>query len=772
MTPLHDALDATVSGVIAWHALPESERVARAPWSSGVELSPQLDARFQRTRWGDWTHATSSVANERIWELLQGREELDLAGALQDGECFSPSDDRFTLDKGVVRRRGALRRKVLDWVPEAERFQRYLPLLDLAVVGSADPTKDLRGQVVEDVPIIGWVDALGIQRTPNDRMHVVRLQGDSMDGGLHPLVDGSWLVMELTEQVDSGTISAVQLCQQGIFTVVLKKLHIEGETRRLESSNPAYEDTILSEADVDELKVVARYIEELPTPRRTRKADPALLKKWLRGRFETPETPPDSPDLPPQLDGLSQLELTPKGLVWLLRLEPLPPFIDEIEVAGAPVSAERVRGRVGRLAAEPSTERYTLTAGPLTPLLAPFELHGLSADRATVFRFDTTGRALRKLGAQARVGERVRLLLPPGLDAPTIATAAWPLGQWTACELTVTRDLSPALGLSLATERVEAHWETAPQRWRRLSDGTRVPVFGADQEPILQVHGVAAAQTGEFVLTTTTATTSLPRGTRWSVAIEDLAPGEHGLEVTPADTEVVPLRRAFEVTTQPPPHWTGEVSVQPAGASDLREWRVEVSAPPLWTVRARWDGSRTVERTLCVEPHGRLPLEQIEIDTRTLRREPMGRLTLDFGELGAYAVDHVREERVTDIETGLDRYLDHAEGADPLLLEKLAERLLGTLGWVVQDRIVKRATLDDGQLCYRPEAVLVVAQAIDDEARDLADAACAKAGLDLAFVVAGRHWLRHAPCALFPAPTLDARTQRTDLLRTFHWRSR
>ena len=228
VTPFHAELDPALSVVGSLQALPESARRGARPWSEGIELPPQLDGRFAKTTWGDWTKADRSAANDRIWDLLQSREELHLGSALQPEECFSPSDRRFTLDAGFVRKRGTLRRKVLDEVPAAEQFQRYLPVLELEVLGSADPTTDLRAQFVNDIAVVGWVDALGLKKTPNDRLFVVRLRGDSMEGGANPLVDGAWLVLELTDQVDSGTISAVQLHQHNVFTVVLKRLHVEG----------------------------------------------------------------------------------------------------------------------------------------------------------------------------------------------------------------------------------------------------------------------------------------------------------------------------------------------------------------------------------------------------------------------------------------------------------------------------------------------------------------------------------------------------------------
>ncbi len=728
MSPLHAELDAALPDIRSWRALPDRERLGRPPWTDGVEIPPALDARLQRTPWGDWADATAAVANERLWELLQGREELDVVGTLAEGECFSPSDERFTLQNSVVRRRGALRRKLLDDVPEAERFQRYLPVLDRQALSSTEPKLDLRAQIGDAVQIVGWVDALGIQQEPNDRLFVIQLRGDIVDSDATPLADGDWLVMELRDQVIPG-------------------------------------------ADADALNSLARFIEKLPPPQRTRSGDPDRLDAWVKRRFQ-PQPSPPSPDLPPQLDGLSQLELTEAGLIWLLRLEPLPAFIDTLQLAGAAIAAEQVRGRVGRITVPPSAEPFTLGAGPLTPLLQPFEHPPLPLDRATVFRFDSAGRAVRQLGSQVQLNQRIRLLLPPGIPAPAAASSLWVLGVWTACELTARPDLPAELGLSIASERIEVHWETAPQRWIRLPDGLRIPVFGGGQRPTLQVQGTTTQRGGELNLTTVQGSTPLPAGDRWTVLIEEAPVGQHGLEVTPAAMDTIPARRAFGITDEPPPVWPSDVAVEPEGQADLLDWPLQVSGPPLWPVRVGWEGSRHIERNLHIGPDGRLPLEAVEIDTRVLRREPLGRMVFDFGELGEHVVVHVRKERVSDIQVGLDKYLESVQGADLLLMEKLAERLLGTLGWVLKDGVASRAALGPDGLLFEPVAALVVAHAVDEDARHRADVACEEHGLQAAFVVAGHHWLRHVPDALFAAPVLNATEQREELLRTFHWRSR
>ena len=768
MRPLHAELHSAVPD--SWCAVREDDRRSLVPWASGVELPPSLDGRFVRTEWGDWAAPTQAVANDRIWSILEGRQDVDVVGVLDDIETFSPSDPRFTLHGSVVRRRGALRRKVLEEVPLAEQFERFLPVLEIEVLGSADPKSDLRSQLVDDVPIVGWVDTLGTDRAPNDRQFVVRLRGDSMDGGKRPLVDGAWLIMEFAEAVDEGAISAVQLNQGGSYTVVLKRLFDEGQQIRLRSQNPEYEDVVFDVDSPESLKVVARFIQELPPPQRTRRPAPERLHEWLKKRLENPQETPGEVNLPPKLDGTSKLELTRNGLQWLLRIEPLPPFVDEVLAAEVPYSADLVRGRVGRLPTSPSTSAYSLAADPLTPLLKPFEQPGLPADRATVFRFDGDGRTFRKQGPHVRLGERVRLLLPPALEAPD-AALSWEVGAWKACELEVDAELPPELGLSVATDRIDAHWETAPHRWRRLADGSRAPEFGREAA-LLHVSGVVSTRVGEYAVTTLADSQAMPAGSSWSISVDDVAPGEHAIEITPARTDVAPLRKAIIVTDAPPPVWPADVHVIPSGPTDLTDWGLAVRGPALWPVEAEWRGSRVVTRRLCIGADGNLPLDGWEIDTRALRVEPMGVLLFDFGELGARVVYHRRDERPEELSAATQRFVELACGADPLLVEKLAERLLGALGWSVRDGIVSRPSLTGGELSYEPIAVLCVGALIDDALKEEAADACRRHELDLVFAVAGTVWLHHAPTALFPSSPIDAAVDPTAFLRRFHWSAR
>ena len=767
--PLHRELDSVVPAT--WRATREPERLAGQPYRDGVELPPALDARFRRTPWGDWATPNRLDANDRAWDLLEGREELDLAAVMEEGEVFSPSDPRFTLQGTTVRRRGALRRKLLDDVPLGAQFERYLPVLELQVLGSADPKTDLRSQLTEDVPLVGWVDTLGSAHPPNDRQFVVRLLGDSMDGGKRPLVDGAWLILELTDAVDNGTITAVQLHQQGAYTVVLKRLFDEGDTLRLVSQNPDYNDTELGADSADDIRVVARFVQQLPPPQRTRSADPDRLKTWLSTRLQAPEDPPDATGLPPRLDGLSQLELRDQGLDWVLRLEPLPPFVDEVVAADVPFSADLVRGRVGRLPTSPSTAPYTLSAGPLTPLLEPFEHPGLDPDRATVFRLDSNGRALRKLGPYVRLGERIRLLLPPGMTAPA-ASRTWSVGTWTACELEAYRGLPSALGLRVSSERVEAHWEGAPQRWHRLPAGGRVPEFGPNQSPVLQVHGVVASRRGELSITTLTEGLDLPAGSRWSISMDGLGVGEHAVEVTPAATVTAPTRRAFMVTGNAPPTWPSAIAIEPSGTADLTDWPLEVRGPALWPVAARWQGSRVVSRRLCVGPDGRLPLTELEIDTKMLRAEPIGLLSLDFGELGVQLLQHRRRERAEDLTSAAAQFTELARDGHTELVEKLAERLLAALGWAIRDGVACRPTLVADQLTHEPVALLRVGAQLDEGLKADATQGCRDQGLKLAFLVAGTTWLRHAPGAMFPAPPVDVSVDPLAFVQSFHWSTR
>ncbi len=767
--PLHAPLDAALPG--GWRATTAAERLRSTPKSERLELPPHLDARFQATPWGDWAHATQSIANERVAALLTTREELDLSLVLQENETFSPSDPRFTLNGSVVKRRGALRRKVLDDVPAELQFQRFLPLLELSVLGSTEPSVDLRSQLTDDVPVLGWVDALGADRIPNDRQFVVRLRGDSMDGGKRPLADGAWLIMELAEAVDDGTVTAVQLDHVGSYTVVLKRFVTENDHVRLVSQNPDVADRVFYADAADSLRVVARFVEELPPPQRMRASNPDKLKDWLRKRLLSPQPLSAHPDLPPQLDGTSYLELSEKGLTWVLGVEPLPPFIDEVVVVGQPVSAEFIRGRVARLPVQPSPAAFTLEAGPLTRLLQPYEHPGLDEGRATIFRRDSAGRALRKLGPHVRVGERVRLLLPPELKAP-VGAKHWAVGAWTACELEVTDELPPELGLRVSAEGLETHWSTCPLRWRRAPDGQRIPVFSPTQDPALSVSGVVATRLGELTLTTVDGARPMPPGAEWTVALSGLNPGAHALEVTPADTDIGFVRLAFKVSDEPPPWVSQAIEVTPQGAADLSDWPVEVRAPALWPVDVHWRGSRVVTRSLSVDASGSLPLEAMKVETSLLRQAPLGVLTFDFGELGERSVVHKRKERVADLEAAVAKFVAHARGGHTALIEKLAERLLAALGWSVSAAVAHRPVLTATHLEHEPVAVLVVGDELDQALRDRATEACGHQGLALAFVVARDRWLYFAPGAMFPRDPVALSEAPGSFIQQFHWSTR
>jgi len=779
--PLQPALNAAFARAAGWKALPERELRSGVPWSEGVEAVLELDVRFRRTPWGSWTRAGARLANERIWERLQTREQLDLAGALEEDEVFCPQDKRFTLDGKLVRRRGALRRKVLDEVPEAERFHRYLPLLEMPVLGSADPKQDLRGQIVDgEVAISGWVDALGIRKTPSDRLFVVRLEGDSMEGGTRPLNDGAWLVLELSEAFDPGEVAAVQIPHPGSFSVVLKRVFEDDGVLRLVSQKGGYAPVEFGPEDAASVRVVARFVEELPPPRRTRSVDPDRVTEWVQKQFHRPErTVEDDPRLPPSLDGESRLLLTEKGLVWQVMLEQLPGFVQELQAAEEPVQAVHLRGRLARLPVPPRLDGYHLEApsfAPLAPLLEPFALPGLPLDRATVFAFDGLGQARRRTGPTVRRGHRVRLLIPPGLTVPSGAPS-WQVEEWTACDLLPGPNLPPDLGLVLAPESIGLTWACGPRRWERLADGKRVPVFAPEDRPVLAVSGPVSRFAGELqAVPDAGSSVPLPPGEAWVLELEGVEPGAHGIEVTPAEMSIQPSRRGFRVKPDAPPRWSAEVRVVSEARADLLDWQVEVHGPPLWPVRARWEGSRTDQLELCFGADGTLPTTELELRTQQLRRELLGRLVLDLGELGERVIVHERVENKAAIREELHRYLPPMREGERALIEQLAKRVLRALGWMVKGGIAHRAELRNDGLSFRPVAVVLVIEGeIDDDARSLANRACGGHDLEVAFVTNGREWCRHGRDAFFPAPPLAPATDEDAFMRfvrSFHWRTR
>lgn len=604
---------------------------------------------------------------------------------------------------------------LLEEASPLEQYRTHLPVLTLEAAAASEPAGDwgpkARAQSVEPR---GWL-RVDLDRPLNDRMFVARLRGSSMDDGHSGLRDRAWVVFEFSFHrgvaYDSGK-AKLDVLVRGAFrdpetgSYAVKRWD-RGAEVRLRSLNPdrvRYPDIVVPDGTLDELRVIATVREALsptafarkPRPRRkvgTRalgtKSDLQRLGDAVaaRGRsfFEGSPPPDDGEDREVRWgaelvcrsydEGGPHLEVGP--------LVGLPGFVKRLQLVGTQWSQTFLASNARTFAVR---ERVDVTTGPWTLVAPGFEeelerelgqltVEPPHGDQLTPFRVGADGIGRRV--ATVTPGERYRLLVPPTIAVPE----AQPLTNgWRLWEIEV--DLEDAslvarleeLGLRVGEAQLALGWvPPLPERWSTSPRGEEYACFAVGADPVVAIRGGAIEEADDavavLVRVDTGESTHVPiePGPRAFLKLEGLAVGRYVLAVTHRRVAVRPVRLFFEIDAVPTPvvdaAWRllrdGE-PVQNSTRLDLRELgsdSLRLEGPPGWPVAIVWEvqrreflGSDTLDADGSLSGDELLrPLEERR------RRERLGDVTFELGELGAITVRHKRHNSPAAVRDAIAR---------------------------------------------------------------------------------------------------------------------
>lgn len=370
--------------------------------------------------------------------------------------------------------------------------------------------------------------------------------------------------------------------------------------------------------------------------------------------------------------GGPQLELGP--------LEGLPPFVKKLRAVGPDwegiVLAANARLRPDRLRVLPGAGPWRWEAVGFEDEgealeLARLDLGVLDDQGPALFRVDAAGVGQLLAGRSLAPGQRYRVLVPPAklaaLKSEDLPGEPLPDG-WRLWELDLGAEVDAtlaarlnALGLTLSEMQPRLEWALVPPAaWLSTTRGEPYAVFGPRATPALQVRGLPGADEtpAELFLRGPDGSIdrlTLPPGAAL-VRLDELRPGRWACVVLHPWVQVRASTLVFEVAANPggPPTANWSVCLD---NEDLRSNAVErdlsgedavaaivVQAPPGWPVRVTWrDLDPCFLATLNADTAGMLDLSPVlsVLHERT-RRQPLGDLILDLGELGALELPHRR----------------------------------------------------------------------------------------------------------------------------------
>lgn len=472
------------------------------------------------------------------------------------------------------------------------------------------------------------------------------------------------------------------------------------------SANPdktRYPDIVVDERDAPSVNVLARFVAALgpddhartprlnTPPRRRDVTSPEGIEKH-RARLAKALTTFFGPPRPEPQDGGAAPPEPP--LPWAAHLElpacdpgtlsavcgPLAGLLSRVRtvvVRTGPrtlhIAASNVRTKVWREPVPPSCEPYLWAAEgfeeDLADEMAQLTIAPLDAAAATVFRLGAGGVGHRLAASAVTPGNTYRLLVPPALaEAPLEGAVA--RDGWRALDLEIPSPVPPAvmdqlrsIGVTVGADAYSAAWAvTCPRDHRRGRGEELYPCFAPQDTPCIEIHGPPVLLDGEVRVVVQgereSTSVALPAGERWLVELGELPAGHHVLEVLPVRTSIETTRLFFRVDERARPLPRADVDVKIAGVpaspeteeQDLAELGeetrpFEVTAPPLWPVAAHWQGgARLRGPQIAADEEGRVDARALLSRSAASRRDdPVGELTLDFGELGARALRHRRQ---------------------------------------------------------------------------------------------------------------------------------
>ena len=459
---------------------------------------------------------------------------------------------------------------------------------------------------------------------------------------------------------------------------------------------------------------------------------------------------------------------------------------------------------------------YTTAGSPYvlrTQGLAVYFSYG----EAVAFRVDAFGVGRRLAKGVVSPASHVRVLIPPGL-----ASGSVPLGYlndladgWRVWDLTVPsepnhalREVLASLGLRLGQESMETVWTgSLPREYRRSFSGERYPCYRPGDVPVLRIDGARSTREGDFVLFVSGANGStnfpLPAGGPWHVAFDEAGEGAYLVDVVPLRRRQKPRRVAFAVDAMAGAAPSAEAKLVIGGTTvpffsdspfvlDLRPKdggpKLAATAPPLWTVRVRWQGRDPFgPQALVADDVGGVDLDPVCKATETARsRDRFGRFEIDFAELGRARVEHYREADVEIVGAELRTLLEdqkvvieQSEGRFDVLQKLWFEpvtRLLGYRSGLLGEELLENAPpgcsalmleepdLAAGNIGFHPTRLLVVVTAGHDlraegdgSARAFAARVCKSNGIEIAFFSDGFNWSHWRPGGRFMHSAVDVR---------------
>ncbi len=374
----------------------------------------------------------------------------------------------------------------------------------------------------------------------------------------------------------------------------------------------------------------------------------------------------------------------------------LPGFVKTLDVVSGDqktsVLGSNLRSGTTRIEVSPSASEYRFTAGAfdeeLGEDLSALTLPGFLTARASAFRIDPSREGQLLTGGILSPGREYRLLLPPGMPTAGIG-GAHPrrlAGGWGVTALALPRVVPDELRESLSrlglvvartTLDVELCGITA-REWRLGRNRERYACFRPADTPVVSISGVETRESGELVvfLAGPSGQTrhSLPARTDFLLKLGPLPEGRYALDVLSVDMTREPERLLFEVDARAG-RGLGMASagavlelggeriaidgdvVRDIDATNLDESAVRLTAPPLWRVRARWEGERSrLLPPLYADRLGEVPISELLALTRTEREtERVADLWLDLGDIGRVLLRHERAPDVARVRDDLSR---------------------------------------------------------------------------------------------------------------------
>jgi hypothetical protein len=719
------------------------------------------------------------------WLHAERRNSIALDAALRRASdlfarhCVFCSDDpRFVLRRDEVHLAASKRPRqpaIEDEVGDLEKYQTHLPLHSLKAAAASAPEGEWGTRAQEHViETLGWVRVTLPGRRLNDRMFIAAIEGHSMDDGKSGLVDGGYAVFELwplgsrqnLSVLVRGAFSDPETGSYAVKKYVADQRDADGRHHKvslvsLNANKERYPDIELQPEDDDDITVVARVVQALSTdndgcsPRPAQQIDVTISEAHQTRGLQSPEGIArtvariertlarwfDASSARPTGDAheagpLAWLEVAPghdgELALWVV-LAPigdlLPPVVRVLTARCGGIThalrRENAAKLGARIAVAPFDTPLAWTTGAfdedLVAELARLALEPLPRTRATAFRADVEGAGQRLQGTTLAPGATYRLVVPRD-DAWTLREVELPLDVPDALRVELT-----AMGFSLGAAAMTARWIGAsPSAWRTNERGERYACFAPGEVPLIEVD--AGRELLEETLTLfvvgdgASCHASLPAGRRFTVALDDLAPGRYAFECVPDDRSIGSVRLVLEVLAGvpcvPKPAFSlrcGGTLMGPDAEHTLdlsaaleQENVIEVAAPPAMSVDLRWSGAtswRVRERTADIDGLVDLGSARALLD-ESLARDRVGELSVDFGEWGVARVTH--EARWTEARATASRTMWHELLSDGLALRDSValhpelvraawvERVARALGYGLADVPTEAPRIDGG----------------------------------------------------------------------------